>query len=499
MKVEGDPSKNVLALAGFITNEAGRVFEPPCGPLHLSWLFEVSREATRLAKESFSLSQKRTVRDEVRYGWFIASTEAEFAGFKFLLKEDWRRALQSWKGGGVFALHNRATLHRALSYSKDSQKPDAHIRECLRLYHHLSELVPKQTTYRLFQDELTEMLKGSIEACHQSGDDESAARSLKILAKTVGILAVEHFQEQLFSAELKSFRVGCARLQKELLVYQGLAHAPPVDLLERCDNELSKTLIPQAASFSSTLVEGSKERNEVERLLAEVCGILSQTYSKAEDARGAKRWLGEAMRWEPSAVKNWKSLPDENFGEEESAVVAFPEKKEDISVAPRPMGSPLFGIQAKLTQQEEGVSREEWLESIYSLFLPIFPLRRFAAYRNLDKGEIGYYLPLPLTFLDHVRQGVFVLLLSFVVTIGAVSCKNYLGQNESRGGSVSRQEISQEIDSVVEELKDLAQQESRLAGLSAPSVEQEEEMKGVQLKRGRLIQRLQELEKMRKE
>src|SRR5690606_9208501 len=124
------------------------------------------------------------------------------------------------------------------------------------------------------------------------------------------------------------------------------AHIPPQDLLESCDRELSQSIIPLAARFSRKLVEGSKERNEVEHLAAQACGILSQSYVKAGDNRGAKRWIGEALRWEPSAVEDWRALPDEAWDDADSAVVRFPEKASEIEESPQPRGNFLLGIQA---------------------------------------------------------------------------------------------------------------------------------------------------------
>ncbi|MCA9778262.1 MAG: hypothetical protein KC800_16160, partial [Candidatus Eremiobacteraeota bacterium] len=296
----GEPSTNPLAIAGYITNEAGRIFEPPCGVLELPWLVQAGKEAKRQAKEA--LGSGRTVSEEERYGWFIASTEAEFAGLRHLLDKDWRRALQAWKSNKSFNLHNRATLHRALFYSENSEKPDAHLRECLRLYHFLSEKDPNRRVYRQYQEELIDHLKEMVAKAHQTGDEQSASKSMKILAQTVGMVGVGHLQQQFFGRDLDKFRTNVARVSKELLSYQGMAFAPPVDVLERCEQELSQVVLPDAARFSRTLVEGSQERNKMEEMVAQICGVMSQSYSKAGDNRGAKKWLGEALRWEPSAV-----------------------------------------------------------------------------------------------------------------------------------------------------------------------------------------------------
>ena len=99
-----NPAQNLLAQAGLITNEAGRVFEPSCGRLELDWLLGISKETARQARLHFE--KTGSVDRETRYGWFIASTEAEFVGLKHLLKEDWRRALKAWKGSGFFQVHN---------------------------------------------------------------------------------------------------------------------------------------------------------------------------------------------------------------------------------------------------------------------------------------------------------------------------------------------------------------------------------------------------------
>lgn len=492
MKKEGRPSHNILAQAGLITNESGRVFEPPCGNLDLPWLLNVSREARRSAREQFQ--QRRAIPDEVRFGWFVASTEAEFKGLKFLLGKDWRRALKAWKGGGLFNVHNRATLHRALYYSENSERPDAHIRECLRLYHHLSELAPSQRVYRHFQEELIGDLERSIVISHEKGDDESAARSLKVLSGTVGLTAVEHLQEKIFGQDLAKFRVACARVQKELLAYQGLAHAPPFDLLRNCEDELKNNLIPTGASFSHKLVEGSELRNQLEALLAQVCGILSQSYAKADDQRGAKQWLGEALRWEPSAVEDWRTLPEENFEEDDSADVAFPEKEQEVEESPTPRGSYFFGVQSNVVLREPGETREEWLESLFIAFTPVLPLKRFAAYRNLDTEEVGYYLRIPMSVMDHIRQGVFVLLLFFSLAAGVALYSNMTDRTDYVDPAVVA-EKQKKVEGLVEQLKVVAQKESKLVDLDKLTPAQQKELDRLAKRRMELIKDLEKLEK----
>src|SRR5690606_23920712 len=143
------------------------------------------------------------------------------------------------KPNKYFNLHNKATLHRTLFYSGNSEKPDAHLRECLRLYHFLSEKNADQPLYRQFQEELIEHLQANVLESHRTGDDKSAARSMKVLAQTVGMVGVSHLQAQFFGRDLDKFRLNVARVTKELLEYQGLAHPPPIDVLERCDQELT--------------------------------------------------------------------------------------------------------------------------------------------------------------------------------------------------------------------------------------------------------------------
>ena len=478
-----------------VTNEAGRVFVPPCGALVLPWLLEVTKEEARQARER--LEREKAVPDDIRFAWFIASTEAEFSGLNYLLQADWRRALKAWQANSLYQVHNRATLHRALYFSKRSERPDAHIRECLRLYHHLSEMAPKQSLYRTLQEELIENLKDSIRQSLAEEDDESAGKSLRLLGHTVGLAAVEHLQEQFFAPRLDAFRIQCAKLQKELLSFQGVAHIPPQGLLESCDQELSQNIIPRAARFSRKLVEGSKERNEVEHLAAQACGILSQSYVKAGDNRGAKRWIGEALRWEPSAVEAWRALPDDEWDDADSAVVRFPEKAKEVEESPQKRGSFFFGIQALTVKREPGEAREEWLESLFVGFLPVFPLRRFAAYRNLETGEVGYYLRIPMNILDHLRQGVSILLLSFGLTLGVLAAVDY-SKGDRQGDASTTTEVSQEqIQEKLEKLKRLAQKEAELQDLTARSPEQEKTLKAYQGERLRIIQELEELDKRR--
>lgn len=495
MKTAGEPSKNLLAQAGVVSNEAGRIFVPPCGALVLPWLLEVSKEEARQARER--LQRDKAVPDDIRFAWFIASTEAEFSGLQFLLQADWRRALKAWQANSLYQVHNRATLHRALYLSNRSERPDAHIRECLRLYHHLSEMAPKQSLYRTFQEELIENLKDSIRQSLTDGDDESAGKSMRLLGHTVGLVGVEHLQEQFFGPGLNDFRIQCAKLQKELLSFQGVAHIPSQDLLERCDHELSQNIIPLAARFSRKLVEGSKERNEVEHLAAQACGILSQSYVKAGDNRGAKRWIGEALRWEPSAVEDWRSLPDEVWDDSDSAVVRFPEKVKEIEESPQSRGNFFFGIQAVTVKRETGVAREECLESLFVGFLPLFPIRRFAAYRNLETGVVGYYLRIPMSILDHLRQGLTILLLSFVLTVGVLAAVDYSKRGGQGDGSTTVEVSKEQIEEKLEKLKRLAQKEAELNDLNTLNPEQEKTLKAYQAERMRVIRELEELEKQR--
>jgi uncharacterized protein YlxW (UPF0749 family) len=456
-------------------------------------MVEVSKEARRQAREALSGD---SASEGERFGWFIASTEAEFKGLKHLLKEDWRMALKIWKENRYFNLHNKATLHRALFYSGKSQKPEAHLRECLRLYHFLSEKNAEQPLYRQIQEEMIENLKRSVQECHRTGDDKSAAKSMKVLAQTVGTVGVTHLQVQFFGRDLDKFCIDVARVTKELLSFQGLAHPPPANVLERCDQELTQTVLPEAARFSRKLVEGSKELNRVEELMAQSCGILSQSYSKAGDNRGAKKWLGEALRWEPSAVAGWRSLPDEDWGDEESAVVAFPEKAKEKNESPNLRGSYLLGVQVLTVFREAGESREECIESIFVAGLPVFPTRRFACYRNLDTGEAGYYLRIPMTAFDHIRQGVAILLVSFILTVATLTGMNAF-EEKGPENQISIEETQEQISEKVEKLKELAQKEAKLAALSERTPEQQKKLDRLQAERMTVIKELEELEKRR--
>ncbi len=495
MSQGGDPSRNLLAQAGLVTNEAGRVFEAPCGRLDLPWLLQIGKETTRQARQA--LQKSPAVDQDTRYGWFIVSTQAEFAGLEHLLKQDWRRALQVWKGNSFFQVHNRATLHRALYYSSSSERPEAHLRECLRLYFHLSELDPKLTCYRTLQEELVDHLKEMVKKAHLAGDDESCSRSMKILAQTVGSVAVSHLQTEFFARELESLRRSCARVQKELLAYQGVAHAPPEALLEECTRAVLEQVVPEAARFSHKLVEGSKERQEVETLVARTCGILAQSYVKAQDNRSAKKWMGEALRWEPKAVEEWRVIPEDDFYEDDAAVVSLPKVEEEVSDAPRSRGSKLFGIQSGVVQRSLGDAREEWLESLYLGQFPLFPLKRFAAYRNLDTDEVGYFVRIPLKLRDYILQGLIVLIASFFLTVIAVTMYDAAHTQSGARNSEDRVEIQREIDERVEELKKVAQREAKLNAVAKPSQEQLQELKSLQRKRLNLIQEVEDLEQSR--
>jgi len=314
------------------------------------------------------------------------------------------------------------------------------------------------------------------------------------------MVGVSHLQESFFGEELESLRRTCARLQTELLAYQGQAHPPPPDLLEASERKLSDTILPEASRFSHKLVDGSKERREVEQMVAQACGVLSQAYVKAKDTRGAKKWLGEAMRWEPSAVQEWCTLPEENFGDEESADVCFPERQSEREEAPTPRGNHLLGVQSMVVSAEVGKAREEWLESAYAIYLPVFPLRRFAAYRNLESGEVGYFLRLPLTTFDHLRQGLVVLFASFLFTVALLAGLDAVKNRSDEGKKpVTAEATAEDIEKVVTQLKKVAQQEAKLSALSQLTPAQENELKTLRVKRVDLIKELEQLEKSRKE
>lgn len=494
----GDPSDNLLARAGLVTNEAGRLQKPSFGNLELPWLLGVSTEESRQARERLQKGGKPD--EETRYGWFIASTESEFSGLKPLLKKDWRRALKAWKGQKGSNVHNRATLHRALFFWKDSERPDAHIRECLRLYYFLSEESPDITYYRQLQEELIEHLVKAVQVAREGGEHESASRSLKVLSQTVGQVAAGNLQQRLFGQEIEEFRIECAHVMKQLLVFQGRAETPSEELLDECEKQMEETVLPLASQLSHILVEGSKERNEVEELVAKACGVLSQSFVKAAANRSAKKWLGEGMKWEPSAVQDWASLPDEDFGDEESATVSFPEQVEQADEAPEPKGSHILGVQAGPVRVIRGETREEWLESVFLCYLPLFPLRRFAAFRNPETLEIGYYLRIPLSVMDHVRQGIAVLLLSFLLALGVVGTLKAMsgGEPVSDPGAEITQDVEQDIEGVVERLKKLAQEEAELNKLEKLSETQRVRVEEIEKERMSLIKELQELEAKRK-
>jgi hypothetical protein len=123
-------------------------------------------------------------------------------------------------------------------------------------------------------------------------------------------------------------------------------------------------------------------------------------------------------------------------------------------------------------------------------------MRRFAAFRNQDTGEVGYFLRIPLKTFDFLRQGALVLLLSFFLTFGVMVTANGLDDSDSKTDStVTTEQITQQIDDVVEDLKALAREEADLQAQPSLSSEQKKRLEELRARRMELIKKLQELER----
>jgi hypothetical protein len=159
------------------------------------------------------------------------------------------------------------------------------------------------------------------------------------------------------------------------------------------------------------------------------------------------------------------------------------------------VGPAWLGVRARPSLTRARESREEWLEAIRLLGFPLFPLRRFVLYRNLDTGEVGQGQRLPLKISHYLWQMAVVVLLSFALLGGVLRAyPNLVGGKRPAASdepTMSPQEREAAISRAVERLKRLAEVEAQLR--KQPAFDRER-LQIIETERQALIDRVQQLE-----
>jgi hypothetical protein len=430
-------------------------------------------------------------------GWFCIASPSDQMALDQIEQRAWRKALKIWKSqeGQRWAMHNRATLHRLMYLAEESEHRGGHLRKAFELYHRLAQ--EEAEAYRpMAQWALTE-LEAAVREAAKVGDDEMVAKSLLLISQTSGMVACEDLQEQLMLAEIDDLALLVATLVRDLLPYQGVVHAPPRGMLASTQESAELDVLPPAVRLAFRLVPGSRQRRRVDAMVAELCGLLSQSLFKAGDGRPGKKWQGEAQRWEPKVAEVWTELHTDRPGDEAAARVEFssPDQAEQQGdEGPRSFGPWWLGIHGKATLVRQHEAREEWLEAVRFLGIAVFPVRRFAVYRNLDTGELGVSKKLPLKVWHYLWQTGAVMLISLAL-LGLVLRASPDLLQAVRGSSgppaldpVARQA---ELAKAIDRLKHLAQVE---AALRRQPAQDSERLKAIAAEREALINKVQRLE-----
>lgn len=476
-----------------LADSQGQLVQPTRGPLNLSWLFRVSPESARQARERL-ISGPVRLDTETLVGWFCLAMPADRAAVEELEGKAWRKSLKIWKArpDDRAALHNRATLHRLMYLSPEAENPGGHIRKAYELYHRLDTEVPGR--YGLYVEWANFELERSIYAADGDKDDEMVARSLQLIAATRGVGCCEEIQEDLMLEEVDDLALHCATLVRELLPYQGVTTRPPKGMLERVVEETELELLPPAVRLAYRLVPESRQRRRVDSMVAELCGLLSQTLFKAGDGRQGKKWQTEAERWEAQVAAQWEEPEAEHLGDEEAATVAFSETQVVVlDTGPRSQGPSWFGVHGKLSRGERDDPREEWLEAFRIVGIPVFPLRRFVIYRNFDTGETGRVERLQLSAFHHFWQATVVVGLTFALTLGFIRAPGHVASSRP-ASSASPTVDTAELDKALDRLQYLAQLEAKLKNAPKPDTKR---LKAIATEREALIDKIQRLENPR--
>lgn len=489
------PQTNLLAVTGRLADPGGNLVSSPRGALDLSWLVFVSAETARRGRER--LAQGQVCLDRVTLsGWFCHSEGSDLVALEQLEQRAWRKSLAIWKGrdGDRWALHNRATLHRLMYLLPESENRAGHLRKTAELYAQLA--VDDAPNYRAWSEWAFAELESGVLQAGKDGNDDAVARALLLISQSQGMLACETLQERLTLEEIDDLALLCATLMRDLLPYQGVAHAPAHKLLAAVEQSLEFEVLPPAHRLALRLVPETLQRRRVDTLVAELCALLAQTLFKAGDGRAGRKWQNEAARWEPQVAKQWEpSL--ELAGDEQAARVEFSSADADSAEehGPREFGNRLLGVSAQPAVAFSLEAREEWLEAVRCLGITLFPLRRFSVYRNPDTGELGGYRRLPLKLGHTVWQMVVVVGLSFLL-LGA-GLRFYANSGPAAAavaGVAETGDSQQQLERAVERLKRLAEVEAELR--RQPQLDKGR-LSAIAEERQLLIRKVEQLEKGR--
>lgn len=476
-----------------LADSRGLLVKPARGALELGWLFQVSAESVRQARERLVAGPVH-LDQETLVGWFCLGAPTDRTALEELEGKAWRKALRIWKARADdrVALHNRATLHRLLYLSPGVDNPGGHIRKAYELYHRLHQEVPGR--YGIYVEWVDFELERAIYKADGDSEDDMVARSLRLVAETRGLTCCEEIQEDLMLDAIDDLAIHCATVVRELLPYQGVTSAPPKGLLDQLINETELELLPPAVRLAYRLVPETRQRRRVDALVAELCGLLSLSLYKAGDGRRGKKWQTEAGRWEAHVAAEWSEPEPGQLGDEDAAEVAFTEAPEELPEAgPRRWGPAWLGLHARPTRIVADDPREEWLEAFRFLGLPLFPVRRLVCYRNFENQEIGRVERLELTTFHHLWQAAAVVGLTFVLILGVTRARVENGA-QAPAKAAPAALTAQQSEKALERLKYLAQLEAKLRKAEKRDTER---LEAIAVERKALIEKLEQQEKSR--
>ncbi len=465
MTASSHPQSNLLAVTGLVADPKGKLVTLPRGALNFSWLYHISAETARRGRERLARGEI-VVDRETLIGWFCLAEPSDLLALEQLEQRAWRKSLKTWKARDDerWAVHNRATLHRLMYLAEDSESRGAHLRKAAELY----GLLAKQgnAAYRPLADWSFLELKAALWESHKLHDDDMVARSLRLIEQLQGMEVCEELQEGLFLDEVDDLGLLCATLLKELLPYQGVVHVPSSQLLEGTQQRVELEVLPAAERLRFRMVAGSRQQRRVETMVAELCGLLSQSFHKAGDGHSGKKWATQSSYWDRETARVWHAPPQAQVKEEPMARVEFSESevRGESEPGPRSFGNKLFGLYARPSLVRQHESREEWLEALRLLGVALFPTRRFAMYRNLDTGELGHHQRLPLRFGHTVWQLLVVVIVSFAL-LGIVSRGKGVAlpsPDTAQATPLDPAQRAAELDKAVGRLKRLAETEAQL-------------------------------------
>lgn len=473
---------------------------PRRGPLNLSWLFHVSAESTRRGRERLAQGGVKLDRETLA-SWFCQSGPTDQSALDFLEQRAWRKALKVWKAqeGQRWALHNRATLHRLMYLDEAAENRGGHLRKSVELYHRLT--LEENAAYRGLADWSAKELQASLDEAYRAGDDDMVARSLLLISQTRGMAACEEIQERLLLEEIDDLALLCATMMRELLPYLGSVRVPPHTILSSSQDSAELDLLPPAVRLAYRLVPDSRQRRRVDEMVAESCSLLAQILFKGREGRAGKKWQGEARRWAPEVAGEWREPEPEHLGDESAPRVEFSEPDQEPEALPRgdevpSAGRGWLGVGSRATLVRQHEAREEWLEALRVLGIAIFPLRRFAVYRNLDTGEIGNSQRLPLKLWHYAWQALVVVLLCLAL-LGAglrLAPRVRAPLGAASTPVLDPEQRQAELSRAVERLKRLAQVEAELRKKPKPDLQR---LKAIEDERQALFEKVQRLEEQR--